>query len=357
MNRRGDKMSDRDDLNCNEIDLVDYLKVIIKRKTLVLSVLFICIGITVIVNFIRPKIYEISMYVSPPSDEAGNKMYDVNNLGSEINLDVFSSQIKEELKLSEKYPLKIEIVSPDGKINQVTMASRQSDIETSIKILNGYYQQLTKKYEDGVEEKKQELDMSISLKEASIKEDDLRLMIIDKRIQTNLLQSDRNKERIKRLQKDIQAFEEKDDLSMKESTKAEKNDKQAAGGEQQTLNVDKTHGDMFYLELHNMLNKQKTEVLTLVSRNEKVDLENEQLILEKFKIMEVDIKQTKLLILIEQAKRKKNHNLMLLQPPQASEKPVMPKIRKNIATSAVLGLMMGSFIAFFLEFGRSLKYK
>jgi len=55
-------MSEQQPLN-NEVDLRDYIEVILKRKKTILTVFFVCVIITTVISFLMPKVYEATTII------------------------------------------------------------------------------------------------------------------------------------------------------------------------------------------------------------------------------------------------------------------------------------------------------
>ena len=56
-------MTDKPEYQNDEINLMDYIKVIIKRKMTIIGVLIICVVASTIVSFRMPKVYQINSTV------------------------------------------------------------------------------------------------------------------------------------------------------------------------------------------------------------------------------------------------------------------------------------------------------
>ena len=52
----------------DEIDLSQYIKVIVKRKNTLIAVFLLALAIGMIIILFSPKIYRISMMIQPPHD-------------------------------------------------------------------------------------------------------------------------------------------------------------------------------------------------------------------------------------------------------------------------------------------------
>ncbi|GAI67470.1 unnamed protein product [marine sediment metagenome] len=82
----------------DEINLIDYLRVIWKRKWLIIGGTFICFILASIISLQMPKIYTISMLVKPGIigvKDNGNYTYMdfMGNAGSKINEGLYNNEI------------------------------------------------------------------------------------------------------------------------------------------------------------------------------------------------------------------------------------------------------------------------
>jgi len=96
-----------------EIDLMDYIKVIIKRKRLIWTVFLVAVIIAGIFSFISPKVYKIdtAIEIGQIGEQGVEAPADVEE---RIDSDVYGILIRGKLGISEKKYPKIETINPKG---------------------------------------------------------------------------------------------------------------------------------------------------------------------------------------------------------------------------------------------------
>lgn len=158
----------------DEIDLMDYLKVMIKRKWLILIIFILSAIAAGIFSYLSPKIYKID--TSLEVGKVAEKIVEApSQVVEKIKGDVYGGLIREKLKISEEeYPkikaenpkdtnlIKIEIESakPDlakdilGKINNSILAEHQEKIKIKKELLEKDIERIKIKVASEEEEKK-----------------------------------------------------------------------------------------------------------------------------------------------------------------------------------------------------------
>ena len=115
-----------------EIDLMDYVKVIIKRKGLILKVFLIVIIITAFFSLISPRVYKID--TSLEIGRIGNEVLEVPlQVKEKIEGDVYGVLVREKLKISEgEYP-KIKVENPkDTNLIKIEIESPKTQLAENI---------------------------------------------------------------------------------------------------------------------------------------------------------------------------------------------------------------------------------
>ena len=104
----------------NEVNLIDYVNVILKRKKIIIFWFFILVIITAILSFfVLPKVYEVSTSIeigrlrretnsSPEKD-----IEDSISLNSKLERDVYGPKIRENLDLAESEWPEIKFENPE----------------------------------------------------------------------------------------------------------------------------------------------------------------------------------------------------------------------------------------------------
>ncbi len=120
----------------DEIDLRDYIDVLIKRKILVLSIFFIAVVTAAITSLLAPKVYEISSTIQLGSindllikrEDAKEIILNKNSLLSiikELNLDIDAESLQKSIKIAD-------IINT----NLLKITLKFSNIDLGIKIVN-----------------------------------------------------------------------------------------------------------------------------------------------------------------------------------------------------------------------------
>ncbi len=120
----------------DEIDLRDYLNILIKRKILVLSIFLLSLVYTVVTTLLAPKVYEVSSTIQLGSindilikrEEAKEMILNKNSLLSiikELNLDIESESLKKSIKIEDI-----------TNTNLLRISMKSSNVDTGIKIIS-----------------------------------------------------------------------------------------------------------------------------------------------------------------------------------------------------------------------------
>ena len=113
----------------DEIDLKEYIKVVIKRKKLILAIFFISVIVAAVVSFLMPKVYEVSMFIEPPimavTDAGIQNLDSVENIQAKINAGVYSEKIIKDLMKDNSYKekgLKFNVSQPkDTRLIKISL--------------------------------------------------------------------------------------------------------------------------------------------------------------------------------------------------------------------------------------------
>ncbi len=293
-----------------EINLRDYINVISKRKGTILTLFFLSVIITTVICYAMPRIYRISMVFERGSlgvREGGETLYSDSstNIKAKIESGAFNSKIIKALNLRPERPLKFRVYSPrDSEILKVSIERKEEGIEDGIRILDQLLDELSNSY-DQVEFIKNSIEKEISAisNDITAKNNEIRLR-----------------------EEMLRMLEERESELINE-TKELKSGKALA------------KEDVILLNYLNQLREQSVNLR--VEKGEiEISIKNLQSEIEK---LQVDIESLNL-------GKDRIHNMRLVQEPEVSSNPIKPKKRQNIALSAILGLMLGIFIAFFQEY-------
>jgi len=132
-----------------EIDLKDYLKIILKRKRLILGIGLTVTLITLLFSFFSPKVYEISTSIEiGKSFEGSNPLENPIQVKTKIEEDIYK-ETQEKFNLKVENPkntnlilTKIESKNPEKEkkileeLNKIILEDHQKKLETQISTLS-----------------------------------------------------------------------------------------------------------------------------------------------------------------------------------------------------------------------------
>lgn len=290
-----------------EINLRDYIDVIIKRKILILGIFFLSIIFTSAANFATPKTYEISMIIEPGttgiSDSGENMLIDSpSNIKARLESDVFDLKVINALKLDpHKDKVKLKVSQPrDSILLKISINEPEKDRELGVKILNQYFNELSDFNKRIIDAKKGSIDRQIAIISNNIED---------------------KKNAIKINEKNIDALELQEKELMTELKDIKVNVEQLTAKMNTLLSSQLTD---FRLKRESIISDIKS-------------LENE--------IINLNIEAERLKIAKENI-----YSINLTQEPRISSEPLVPKMKQNIFFTGIVSLVVGIFLSFFLEY-------
>lgn len=307
MNEYRQEQNNTPNIDADEIDLMDYVKVILKRKYLIFGIFFLSILCAGIFSFSMPKIYEIDtiLEVGGIKDIKTQEVQLIESpiqLVEKINSDVYGIEIRNKLEISEAEYAKIKTENPKNT-NLIQSTIKSFDIEKSKNILQEMNLLILAEHQEIIDNKKELLGESIKL--------------LEKNIETY-------QQNIQRVQNKI-SFLKQEQIVLENKVSAL----------QKVLIYEQTPGTQFALfDNQERLQQKKQEIenryLEISSLDVKIhSFENSvNSTLNQIK----DIKETKII---------KNISV--------SENPVSPRILLNIIIAGILGMFIAIFLAFLKE--------
>ncbi|MCK4467009.1 MAG: hypothetical protein KAU60_01515, partial [Desulfobacterales bacterium] len=177
----------------DEINLIDYLKVLWKWKWLIIAGTLICAVVAAVISSQMPKIYEISTVIEPGiagvKDDGGFMYIDsVANISGKINGDVYNRKIQKALNLD---PLKIKVnfksaVVKKADVVKVTSQWEEKDTGLGMKVTGQLVQLLSDNYGKIVEQRKGDYYKQILMKQNEISKIETQRKDIDNQIKLKL---------------------------------------------------------------------------------------------------------------------------------------------------------------------------
>ena len=299
-----------------EIDLIDYLNVIWKRKWLIIIPTFLLVVAVGIYSFLQPPVWEIDTIIMPSKffiqTEGGGFTevfpVDPKQIAGQINEATYNNLIASELNLDiREFPkLKAEILK---ETKMVRISTRANDVEKTKPILYSLFKHL-----------KGDLDRKVDVEMKGIEEE-----IKAYKNKLNIIKQ-RKKEIEKEMsdiRKRIESLEKEQRLSLKKENRSESESLAMllySNEIQQSL--------QYYSELNELLSEKKIE-------EEDVNLEIGNLNERKARI---DYAQ-------------------FIKEPTSSLYPVAPRKKRNVMLAGVIGIMIFTMLSFFLEYVKKQRIK
>jgi len=319
----------------DEINLIDYLKVLWKWKWLIMAGTLVCGIVAAVISLQMPKIYEISTVIEPgiagvKSD--GSFMYidSVANMNGKINGDIYSKRIQKALNLD---PLKTGVKFKSANVkgaNMVKVASQweEKDTDLGIKVTGQLIHFLVGDYEKVIEQKEGSYSNQIIMKQ-----NEMNNMKTRKKLQqANLKNIGQTKKElllaIKEVKENVEKVIHQRDLLLKSK----------GTGNSTTLLLYSTTVQQNVTYFNQLSN----ELYGLNAKGEEIKAK-----IEAFPGDMADINAQ-----INSLNLKKGliSNIKVIQEPEVSLYPVKPKKKQIVLLSVVVGLFFMIFLAFFIEY-------
>ena len=321
----------------DEIELMDYLRVIWKRKYVIIAGTLICAIAAGVISFSMPKVYRIDMVAQPgilAMNEAGNNVYidSPGNIKAIIEAGTFDRDILNDVGesdnngLPESSSLKVNI--PSGS-NVIKVSYEAANADLGLQMMSHLSELLLQRYSERVEYFQGVYEMQVGLKKTEMADCKAERRTSKQRIK-NI------QKRIDELNLQIGFIKEKRGSLIQEQNKFLSNNTNKSNTLSAILYTNTIQQN---IALENTCRQQINEYIT---RREDEKLELEKLKGEAKRLSE-EIKDLKF-------KKIKIKNIEILQPPTSSPYPIKPKIKLNVMLATIVGLFVMLFLAFFLEY-------
>lgn len=319
----------------DEIELMDYLRVIWKWKYLIIAGTLICAVAAGMISFAMPKVYRIGMVIQPgilTISESGNEVYvdTPGNIKAIIEAGTFDGEISNGIGesndgLSKSLSLKVDILK-DSNVLKISHETANADL--GLQIMNRLNDLLLQRYGKRAEYFQGVYKAQVGLKKAEMADCEVRRRALQQHIK-NI------QKRINELISQIGIIKEKRSSLIQEKDKLLSNNVNKSNTLSAVLYTNTVQQNM---ALEDTCRQQINEFITR--------REDEKLNLEK-----LDGEEKRLSEEIKGLEFKKNNiqNIEILQSPAASS-PIKPKTKLNVMLATVVGLFAMLFLAFFLEY-------
>ena len=319
----------------DEINLIDYLRVLWKWKWLIIAGTLICAVAAAVISLQMPEIYEVSTVIEPGIsgiDNKGKFIYidSVANISGKINGGIYDRRIEEALRLD---PLKTGVKFKSAvvkKANVVKVASQweKGGTDLGVKVAQQLIRLLSDDYGKIIDHKKSDYDKQLVLKMSSI---------------------EKTRNEIKLQQATFKNIRQRKEQLLEE-IRGVKDNTEKIVQQRDTLLKDKNPGKDLSLLLYSTTIQQNVAYFNQLS-NQVYDLRT----LEKTTENEIDnlsknINDIKAQINTLNLEKGLISNIKVIQQPEVSLHPVKPKKKQIVLLASVVALFMFIFLAFFIEY-------
>jgi uncharacterized protein involved in exopolysaccharide biosynthesis len=335
----------------DEIELMDYLKVLWKWKYLILLGTLACAVVAGIVSFNMTKIYEVKMVVAPgilKIDGSGKRLYidSLQNIQTMIESGSFTEKIlggmakPAEGDLPEDLGFKV--ATPKG-LNALSVSYQTADRKEGLQIMSDLSNVLQEKFRTVVTYYQQEYDMQQDQQSNELGKLDSNISNVRAGIKTKELKIKDLNQRATEVETEIDRIGKNTELLITERNKFLSNKKTDDNILSALLYSNTIQESIAYL------NTLRTTTIDIKS-----DINSTNLKIENAKNNIKDLESQKRLIQekIANIEFKKNtiQNIQILQLPKSSLSPIKPKKKLNVLLAGVVGLFLTVFLAFFIEY-------
>ena len=384
----------------DEINLIDYLRVLWKWKWLIIAGTLICAIIAAVISFQMPKIYRIATVIEPGIiglDKSGNYIYmNSQNISGKINEGVYNESIKKLLNIDPS-KTNLEFKADVGKFtNQIRISAecKQKDVDLGLEASRKLITIISDDYEKVVEQRKNDYDMQIAAKKNQIsrietqgrKDIDEQILpkqneikktemqwrrATDKQVALKLNNIERKRNQIKLQQQILEAARQRiKELEL--DAKKIKNNTEKIIKQRDVLLKDNRAKDALFLLLYATTIQQNETYSTRLSNqiySLKANVQAKEANIEELKLdtgfITTEIEELKLYrteglqgeiddittqINALTSEKGNISNIRVIQNPEVSSMPVKSKKKQIVLLSVVVGLFFMIFLAFFIEY-------
>ena len=369
----------------NEIELIDYLNVIWKRKWLIIIPTFLLVVVVGIYSFLQPKTWEIDAIIVPSKfliqteQGAFNEVVvvDPKQIVSQINEATYNTLIAAELNVDmREFPkLKADNIR-DTKLVRISI--KENDIEKAKLILYSLFNHLKKDLDKKIDVEIKGLDTQVANNENLIKQKGLNIKNKGSEIKLNQIEKNKNRQRMLSSENKLKISEDRVKSIMEEMKEVKKRTDELEKQQREALSEKKQAIDAISLLLYSNEVQQNLRYYNTLDEklsNEKIIQENLSLSIkekgegikqldtqiEKLKTgidkINNDIEDVKNEIGFLNERKGRIDYTKLIKEPTSSLYPVSPRKKLNVMLAGVIGIMIFTMLSFFLEYVKKQRIK
>lgn len=321
----------------DEIELMDYINVLWKRKWLIIIPTFILVVLAGVYSFLQTPVWRVEALVQPSKfliQTQSGQFEEVlatppQQIASQINEGSYNQLIAAELNLDiRKFP-KLDAETIKGT-ELVKVSTKNHDVEQAKNILFTLFKHLKRKQDAKVDIEMENIESQIKSKELNKKRIEEEINLLKNKL--NIVRQRRTEieEALRETRKRVELLEKEQNINLK---KQNWNNSEALG---MLLYSNEIQQSLQYLNnLNESLSQKRIEEENIKNRIE-----------EK----QSSIKQIENRINNLKEKKGRIEYTQLVKPPTSSLSPVAPNKKLNVAIAGVLGLFIFTLLAFFIEY-------
>ncbi len=385
----------------DEIELMDYLKVIWKWKYLILVGTLVCAVGAALISLQMTKVYAVSTVLQPGilkvTDDAKTVYIDSpQNIKALIETGAFNGQILKDIQVSDSNDLPesvgFEVKIPKGT-NALDVLYETPHVDLGVQVMTNLNKALLKRYgkllkyyqenydnqirsqskevftlDEKVSKAKHEISRIEAAAENNIKQLTNKNSTVEAKVEAKNKQIKNLEQRIPEIEIEIGRISKNTDLLINERNKFLASKETESNILSAVIYSNTIQQNISYLnDLRGTINSRKNRIYQEQVAVEGLENKIKDLAAEKENIQ----KQTRLkkeslrseikaqenekkaiLGEIQSLEFKKNsiQNIQIIKPPKPSLSPIKPKTRLNVMLAAVVGLFLTVFLAFFVEY-------
>jgi capsular polysaccharide biosynthesis protein len=362
----------------DEIELMDLLLVIWKRKWLIILPTLLCVIAAGVISFMLPQKWEVDAIIQPSRLFIQNQQGEFqevvvttpNQIAGQINEDSYNRLVAAELNVDlRRFPqLKAESLKDT---NLVRISIREEDIQKAKSVLLSLFKHLKVELDrkvdvemKGIDTKITENENLIKLKEFNIKDtlNEIKLKEIDKnKIKQEILSAENklkiSEEREKNILEEMKTVKQRIDEIEAQQKEALAQTKEGSEAISLLLYSNEIQNNFRYFNiLDEKLSNEKIirENLDLFIKERKESIKMLDTQIEKLNTgidkIKNEIDNTKNDISLLRERKGQIDYAQLIKEPTPSLYPVSPRKKLNVAIAGILGLMIFTILAFFIEY-------
>ncbi|MFQ5328397.1 MAG: Wzz/FepE/Etk N-terminal domain-containing protein [Thermodesulfobacteriota bacterium] len=352
----------------DSIELIDYLRIIWKRKGLIIAGTLLCMVAAGVVSFTQPRVYRATSVIEIGTITLAGQVLPVEKPGDtkEKIESAFIQNVVEDLKFPEPFLPAIKVANPKGtRVLKIGVDSPSGSIEEAVKVLEELNAVIVNDHRKIIQSSKTALQnriKALNLQSSTLK-DEKKSLLQKHALQVQALKGEKDAltQKLSLLKKNREDIQEQIKVLGKRIEKlfSEKERLNLDANPDNTLSILVFSNEIQrYQRYYNELQEKLSYDLANqeVDMGVKLDSKNDAL-----KTIEIDIKRKlankdeklKNIELTKQNIQERLDNFnetTVIKAPSYDEVAVPPKIKLNILLAGMAGVMFFLFLAFLLEY-------